>query len=249
MSTNLRKVRIVGDGTSKGTKIYDVATGEPLTGVQAIKFEIAVSSSARCRFVTIEQICQLDEIDVQVDLDKFEQDVSALQVTQAAPIGDSLTREPTPPLTKKLITCPSDTGMFKGLGPVNVREDGTCSYCGSLDPDILMERIEAGTIKLTGSDKAYKTYIENDGGAPLLQSIRVDKDGGADPAKWVWETREVSQGKFYFEHLSVEQRKRFVELWNEGRIKNSLYVMPFFMMRSAPQPAEASPIMPRNKSA
>jgi hypothetical protein len=91
------------------------------------------------------------------------------------------------------------------------RDDDTCSYCGSLNGDILMARIEAGTIFLEGSDKNYKVYIKATDGSEPLKAI-----------------------KFYFQHLSEEQMKRFVELWNEKCIKHSLYVMPYFMQVSAP---------------
>ena len=38
------------------------------------------------------------------------------------------------------------------------REDHTCSFCGSLDPAIVMEKIEAGE-EITPTDKNYKIYI------------------------------------------------------------------------------------------
>lgn len=42
-------------------------------------------------------------------------------------------------------------------------------------------------------------------------------------------------GKFYFQHLSVEQRKAFVELLNAKTLKlafpGHFYVLPFFMTR------------------
>lgn len=120
--------------------------------------------------------------------------------------------------------------MFKLPETDHLLADGTCSYCGSLDGDILMEGLEAGTIYLEGSDKNYKAYLKAvDGGPPLLQTYRTDNDRTGDPTKWVWETKEVEQGKFYYMHLSSTQMQRFVELWNERRIKHSLYVLPYFM--------------------
>lgn len=141
--------------------------------------------------------------------------------------------EPVAAVSNKTFLCPRREGMpavFKLPDSDHLREDGTCSYCGSLDGDALMARIEAGTIFLSGSDKNYKTYLKTvEGGPPLLQSSRIDDDRSSDQSKWRWETREVDHGKFYFMHLSVEQMKRFVELWNQKRIKNNLYVMPYFM--------------------
>ena len=39
--------------------------------------------------------------------------------------------------------------------------------------------------------------------------------------------------KFYFQHLSADEQRRFVELVNAGKI-TGLYVLPFFCRREAP---------------
>lgn len=96
------------------------------------------------------------------------------------------------------------------------REDATCSYCGSLNPDVFMARLEAGDVELGPTDKSYKVYIKDLEGKPV---------GG--PA-----------GKFYFQHLSPEQQGRFIELYNARKIKmgypGHFYVSPFFC-RPAPK--------------
>lgn len=142
----------------------------------------------------------------------------------------------TAPSSLKTFLCPRrvESGMVGGPFRLperdHLHEDGTCSWCGSLDGDILMERLEAGTIFLEGSDKNYKVYLKPvEGGPPLLQTSRVDDDRSGDQSKWKWETKEVDHGKFYWMHLSVSQLQRFIELWNERRIKHSLYVLPYFM--------------------
>jgi hypothetical protein len=93
-------------------------------------------------------------------------------------------------------------------------DDNTCSYCGSLNQDWLMDRLEAGTIELGPTDKNYKVYVENAGGEPFNVH-------GAP--------------KFYFPHLSKAQRQRFVEMLNEKKIKigapGHFYVLPFFVKR------------------
>lgn len=95
------------------------------------------------------------------------------------------------------------------------REDRTCSYCGSLDPDVFMARLEAGDVELGPTDKSYKVYIRDLEGKPV---------GG--PA-----------GKFYFQHLNAEQQGRFIELYNARKIKmgfpGHFYNLPFFC-RPAP---------------
>lgn len=84
------------------------------------------------------------------------------------------------------------------------RENGTCSYCGSMNPDTLMEALEAGTVTIGATDKSYKIYV----------------DGSK---------------KFYFQHFSEAQMKRFIELFNERRIRFSggigFYVFPYFFMK------------------
>lgn len=115
------------------------------------------------------------------------------------------------------------------------RPDGTCSYCGSIDPDDLMERLEAGTVQIGATDKSYKIYVSNDGGEPFFQTHRTDDKpfSGWDSPLHTWVTQETSMAKFYFQHLSKEQMIRFIELLNEGRIKFSggigFYVKPYFI--------------------
>lgn len=97
--------------------------------------------------------------------------------------------------------------QIAGLSNVDhYRADHTCSYCGSYDPDKFMELMELGT-PIGSTDKNYKVY---------LPTVRVH---GA--------------GKFYFQHLNVEQRKRFVLLYNNKTIQfeggGGFYVFPFFM--------------------
>lgn len=86
------------------------------------------------------------------------------------------------------------------------RGDDTCSYCGSLNPDIFMEWLEAGDVELTPTDKNYKVYVEG--------------------------SKARSHTKFYFQHLSPEQKMRFVALMNANALRlaepGHFYVLPFF---------------------
>lgn len=114
--------------------------------------------------------------------------------------------------------------------------DNTCHYCGSLNPDEFMTRLEVGTISLGATDKSYKAYVYNEGGAVFKQHYRdCPRDGkctGPDDCTH-WVVRDHSPTKFYFQHLNEEQMQRFVELFNERKIKMhggyEFYVMPFFM--------------------
>jgi len=155
--------------------------------------------------------------------------------------------------------CPRRAESHFGSLPAFARDndydpsDDSCRYCGSLNPDTFMARVEAGDVKLGSTDKNYKVYVENAGGNPFGQTYRDcprDKEmTGAAGNKYMvsscdkgpdqcthWVTRQTEGAKFYFQHLSEDQRKRFVEMMNgPGKIQfqggYGFYVMPFFCAR------------------
>lgn len=145
------------------------------------------------------------------------------------------------------------------------RPDGTCSYCGSISPETLFSAIGAGA-EITPTDKNYKIYVdlpnplagkpcvkgcanfeqngegwvqltaENRASLPLDDYQRREyKDGS-----WLRVTVEgpLTHAKFYFQHLSREERQRFVDLYNAGKINlafpGHFYVRPFFMVPAGP---------------
>jgi len=89
-----------------------------------------------------------------------------------------------------------------------------CSYCGSMQPEVILEGIERELFELGPTDKNYKVYISRitTNGANVSSSTHV--------------------GKFYFQHFDAEQRRRFIELWNQWRIvfghPGYFYVTPYF---------------------
>lgn len=106
--------------------------------------------------------------------------------------------------------CPRRAEAFVQVdkGPDRWGADKTCNYCGSLHPDEFMRRAEAGE-ELGPTDKNYKVYMSGSG-----------------------------SGKFYFQHLSEEQKRRFVDLLNEKKLKigypGRFYVAPFFITFGSP---------------
>lgn len=159
--------------------------------------------------------------------------------------------------------CPRRAEIYLGQSPAFARDndydpsDDTCRYCGSLAPDTFMTRLEAGDVRLGATDKSYKVYVANDGGVPFRQAYRDCYSKGADGQMMFdenrqaikkdppchgptdcehWVTRERDETKFYFQHLSDEQRDRFIELLNERKIKFQggvgFYVLPYFAQRA-----------------
>lgn len=156
--------------------------------------------------------------------------------------------------------CPRRGESHFGSSPEFARDndydplDDTCSHCGSLNPETLMARLEAGDVTLGSTDKSYKVYVENDGGSSFKQSYRdcpQDKEmTGINGNKYMvsscdkgpdfcthWITRETPGTKFYFQHLSGDQKKHFIQLFNDKRIKfqggYGFYVLPFFISKSS----------------
>lgn len=80
---------------------------------------------------------------------------------------------------------PHDVGLGAGMS--------TCSYCGSMPPEVLLALIENGACVIGPTDKNYKIYV----------------DIGD----------EEQAAKFYFQHFSQEQRVRFMLAHRSGVLK------------------------------
>ncbi len=63
----------------------------------------------------------------------------------------------------------------------------SCSFCGGIDPEQVLEELAARRARIGTTTKAYKIYL----------------------MPW--------HAKVYFQHFSVEQRKAFVDLFNERK--------------------------------
>jgi hypothetical protein len=137
----------------------------------------------------------------------------------------------------------------------HVREDGTCSYCGSMTEERFFACVEAGN-KLGPTDKSYKVYVEvaNPEAGRLIAMGRANHYAGgrwqeltpelqelhgidpSDPGKKEWVLIGASPAtkdeKFYFQHLSEAGKRRFIDLLNAGKVTfgypGRFYVPPFF---------------------
>jgi hypothetical protein len=97
------------------------------------------------------------------------------------------------------------------------RDDGTCSYCGSVNPDWVMNLAEQGKLQFGPTDKNYKAYVRwmKDGSEVPKEDPDPQKDFAA------YQTFHVASEshKFYFQHFNEGHKKRFIDLYNSGRMK------------------------------
>lgn len=123
-------------------------------------------------------------------------------------------------------------------GEMKWREDHTCSYCGSLNPDEFMRRLEARDVTLVPTDKSYKVYVEGPGFTQTFRDCPRDAICKGPEECTHWATRAVGGTKFYFQHLSPEQQVRFIELYNSRCLRIGVpgyfYQLPFFCRRVEP---------------
>lgn len=137
------------------------------------------------------------------------------------------------------------------------REDGTCSYCGSISADAFFVAITAGC-EIGPTDKDYKVYVDLVEPNPDELTVKGTSNAKDRPGpNWVpadaaalekagfsskyttwmlYEPRGPKKfGKFYFQHFTVDERKRFVDLLNAKAIKighpGHFYRLPFFCVR------------------
>lgn len=93
--------------------------------------------------------------------------------------------------------CPRSVAEWRPFEAI-WNKDKTCSYDGSLHPDIFMNYVRSG--KLVGTtDKGYKFYMD-------------EYEGKVRGAK-----------KFYTHHLSDDQAWEFYQLWITGQVNFGLY--------------------------
>lgn len=99
------------------------------------------------------------------------------------------------------------------VGSAFWRIDNTCSFCGSLHPDTFMSAIQKECI-IIPTDKNYKAYLDPD---EILRKEHVFP----------------TYPKFYFQHLSEERMKDFINLLNQKKLKigypGYFYNLPFFI--------------------
>jgi hypothetical protein len=85
------------------------------------------------------------------------------------------------------------------------RDNGTCSYCGSITPKAFFEAIQEGK-EIEPTDKSYKVYVKT-----------------------------TQFAKFYFQHLSNEDQDKFIKLVNDKQIKigfpGYFYTTPYFCQK------------------
>ena len=160
---------------------------------------------------------------------------------------------------------PGSDRWTTGHGLISQKGERSCSYCGSLHPDRFMELVREGWL-VGPTDKSYKAYLarpytdaekvtqrekwhatdhvarairelgEKDGKTPAAIDADLDRE-------WTERVEPFMGGgsrecKFYFQHLSEEQRHEFIDLLNTKQVQFSypgyFYVLPFFCRRGDP---------------
>lgn len=124
-------------------------------------------------------------------------------------------REPYDPSFTSPLRPPFGDGGVEN--PDSWRTDGTCDYCGSASGDAFIAFVEAGG-EVGPTDKSYKAYLK-----------------GNDKVR-------APSIKFYFQHLSADQRTRFITLLNERKVNvgypGHFYVLPYFAVIAKDNKAE-----------
>lgn len=98
----------------------------------------------------------------------------------------------------------------------NTGGEERCSYCGSVSGDTFMAFVRAGG-EVGPTDKNYKAYLHD-----------VKDEHGNVVVK-------APGLKFYFQHLSDEQKTEFIVLLNAGKVRVGMpghfYRLPYFCQR------------------
>lgn len=63
------RVRIIGDGTTRGTKVLNAATGEPIKGIRRISYDQEAWGPT---IVKLTMICLLDELNIEAGIEDLE---------------------------------------------------------------------------------------------------------------------------------------------------------------------------------
>ena len=102
-------------------------------------------------------------------------------------------------------------------GPDKWRKDRSrrgvrfCSYCGSINPDDFMEYARRGTAEFGPTNKSYKVYVTD----PFVTYVPMSSSWQNGKRISVTKhPRTTARLKFYFQHLSEDQRREFVDLYN-----------------------------------
>lgn len=160
------------------------------------------------------------------------------------------------------LVCPIHNLEWKhGRNTANAPIGRYCTWDGSMHPDEFMGYIANPGTKLGPTDKNYKVYItvtaEAAGEDPNETRIVSARNHGGPEEGWVkvgrkerkaleqdgWRSEysyikfatrgDERQSKFYFEHLSEEQKKEFVEMLNAKKLHidypGYFYNLPFFI--------------------
>lgn len=87
----------------------------------------------------------------------------------------------------------------------------SCSYCGSMHQDDFIAVARDGGGELGPTDKSCKVYVEIE---TVLYTPTSTTYANGKQGKVTKYPKRPATLKFYFQHLSVDQRREFVDLYN-----------------------------------
>lgn len=118
-------------------------------------------------------------------------------------------------------------GGGEAIAPQGYRQ---CSYCGSLNPDDFMQAL-LNSDQLGPTDKSYKVYVGKEYTDEGAIKHWLELMGFCDEHKDLVKPAH-DYAKFYFQHLSDQQKYDFVDLLNLKLIKigypGYFYRLPYF---------------------
>ncbi|CAB4155067.1 hypothetical protein UFOVP650_72 [uncultured Caudovirales phage] len=116
------------------------------------------------------------------------------------------------------------------------------AQCPRRDESFAQYPSQADEFLTRGSSRPFCSFCGSVSGDELMAYIEAG--GELTPTDKNYKAYLSGYAKFYYQHLSEEQRQRFVALMNEGKVKlahpGHFYVMPFFMAAKRPETAANS---------
>ncbi len=116
------------------------------------------------------------------------------------------------------------------------------TQCPRRDESFAQDPTQTDEFLTRGSSRPVCSFCGSVSGDELMAYIEAG--GELTPTDKDYKAYLSGHAKFYYQHLSEEQGRRFVDLVNEGKVKlaypGHFYVRPFFMAPASKPPETAA---------